>query len=148
MLTFLVLRKELLGPQPIPGLDETTKTGRRTKLVARLKTIDYGGQVLFILGFGLIILALTWGGVSYPWDSAAVITSLVIGCIFVVSMVFYERSFVEGNYVATRFPWQKPMIPWSLVICRDIGLLLYTECITGMGMFAVSQAALEKADSG
>lgn len=144
MLTFLVLRKELLGPQPIPELDETTETGRRTKFVARLKTIDYGGQVLFILGFGLIILALTWGGVSYPWGSAAVITSLVLGCVFVGAMLFYERSFVEGNYVATRLPWQRPMIPWSLITCRDIGLLLYTECITGMGMFAVGLVVFGK----
>ncbi|KND94152.1 putative MFS-type transporter YusP [Tolypocladium ophioglossoides CBS 100239] len=53
---FFVLRKRLLGPQPIPKLDEPAETGRRTRLVARLKTIDIGGQALFVFGFGLIIL--------------------------------------------------------------------------------------------
>lgn len=137
LLTMLLLRKELLGPQPIPELHETSAPGRRARLVARLKTIDYGGQALFILGFGLVILALTWGGVTYPWKSAAVLTSLVLGLALVVCFILYERSFVENRLIARTMPWQKPMVPWSLLSCRDIGLLFYTECVTGMGLFAV-----------
>ncbi|KAF4510877.1 hypothetical protein G6O67_002731 [Ophiocordyceps sinensis] len=29
------------------------------------------------------------------------------------------------------------MIPWALLTSRDIGLILYTECATGMAMFEV-----------
>ncbi|CAG9949374.1 unnamed protein product [Clonostachys rosea f. rosea IK726] len=98
IITFVVLRKELLGPQPIPELDETVETGRRTKLAARLKTVDVGGQVLFLVGFGLIILALTWGGATYPWYSAAIIVSLVFGFIFIGVFVCWERVDGTGEF--------------------------------------------------
>ncbi|KAF4123608.1 Fungal trichothecene efflux pump (TRI12) [Geosmithia morbida] len=82
---FFFLRNELLGAQPIPKLNETEETGRHTKFVAHLNIVDYGGQFLFIVGFGLITLALTWGGATYRWDSAAVIVSLVLGVVFAVT---------------------------------------------------------------
>ncbi|KAL6413801.1 putative multidrug transporter [Ilyonectria robusta] len=134
---FFFLRKELLGPQPIPELDETVETGRRTKFTARLKTIDVGGQLLFIIGFGLIILALTWGGATYPWASAAVITPLVIGCIFAGGFVYWEFLLAPGNYLSEKMPWQRAMLPWALLSNRDIILLFYCECATGVGMYAV-----------
>lgn len=134
---FFVLRKELLGPQPIPELDETTETGRRAKLAARLKTVDVGGQALFVTGFGLIILGLTWGGVTYPWASAAVIVSLVVGCLFVGFFFVWERMLSPGRALSKKMPWQRPMIPWAMLTNRDLGLIFYTECATGMAMFSV-----------
>ncbi|KAH7156112.1 major facilitator superfamily domain-containing protein [Dactylonectria macrodidyma] len=134
---FFFLRKELLGPQPLPELHETAETGRRSKFSARLKTIDFGGQILFIVGFGLIILALTWGGATYSWASAAVIIPLVLGCVFTGCFVYWEFLLVPGKPLAKRMPWQKAMLPWELLSDRDIGLLFYCECTTGMGMYAV-----------
>ncbi|CAH0022055.1 unnamed protein product, partial [Clonostachys rhizophaga] len=137
IITFVVLRKELLGPQPIPEVDETVETGRRTKLAARLKTVDVGGQVLFLVGFGLIILALTWGGATYPWYSAAIIVSLVFGFIFIGAFIFWERLMVPGSFLAEKLPRQRPMIPWDILSHRDIGLLFYSEITSGMAMHAV-----------
>ncbi|KAM5355610.1 hypothetical protein ACJ41O_002256 [Fusarium nematophilum] len=136
-ITFFILRKELLGPQPIPELNEAAETGRKTKLVARLKTVDFGGQLLFLFGFGLIILAMTWGGATYPWGSAAVIVPLVIGSVFAGIFLYWEYLMAPGNSLAEKFPWQRAMIPWELISNRDIGLLFYCECATGMGMYAV-----------
>ncbi|KAK2591181.1 hypothetical protein QQS21_011137 [Conoideocrella luteorostrata] len=137
VVTVLVLRSELLGPQPIPELDETAETGRRTKFLARLKTIDVGGQVLFVVGFGLIVLALTWGGVTYAWDSAAVIVSLVLGVGFVMVFVAWERLLAPGRILGRLFPSQRAMIPWGMLTNRDVGLIFYTEIATGMALFSV-----------
>ncbi|KAK7415824.1 hypothetical protein QQX98_005606 [Neonectria punicea] len=134
---FFFLRKELLGPQPIPELDETAETGRRTKFAARLKTVDFGGQLMFIIGFGLIILALTWGGATYSWASAAVIVPLVIGCMLSAGFLYWEFLLTPGNLLAEKMPWQRAMLPWVLLSHRDIGLLFYCECATGVGMYAV-----------
>lgn len=134
---FFVLRKELLGPQPIPELDETAETGRRTQFVARLKTVDVGGQALFVIGFGLIILALTWGGATYPWNFAAVIVALVVGCLFAGGFFLWERMLAPGRALSRKMPWQRPMIPWALLTNRDLGIIFYTECATGMAMFSV-----------
>ncbi|KAF4447358.1 hypothetical protein F53441_9102 [Fusarium austroafricanum] len=137
IVVFFVLRKELLGPQPIPELNETVETGRRTKFVARLKTVDVGGQLLFIFGFGLVILALTWGGATYPWSSPAVIVPLVLGVVCAVSFCYWEYLLAPGNSMAEKLPWQRAMLPWELISNRDIGLLFYCECATGVGMYAV-----------
>ncbi|KAL4730246.1 hypothetical protein ACLX1H_002279 [Fusarium chlamydosporum] len=137
VIVFFVLRKELLGPQPIPELHETNETGRRTKLDAQLKTVDFGGQILFILGFGLIILALTWGGATYPWSSPAVIVPLVLGIIFAGIFGYWEYMLAPGNTMAEKLPWQRAMIPWELISNRDIGLLFYCECANGIGMYSV-----------
>lgn len=74
-LVLLLLRKELLGPRPLPefaGLDGDARGVRRARLLVRLATIDYLGQLLFLFGLGLFILALTWAGGeqagTYPWN--------------------------------------------------------------------------------
>lgn len=138
ILIFFILRNELLGPQPIPELNETVASGRRTKFVARLKTVDVGGQLLFVFGFGLIILALTWGGATYPWSSPAVIVPLVLGVVCAGFFCYWEYLLAPGNTMAEKLPWQRAMIPWELISNRDIALLFYCECSTGIGMYAVS----------
>jgi hypothetical protein len=100
--------------------------------------VDVGGQVLFLVGFGLIILALTWGGATYPWYSAAIIVSLVFGFIFIGVFVCWERLMVPGSFLAEKLPRQRPMIPWDILSHRDIGLLFYSEITSGMAMHAVS----------
>ncbi|KAI5462224.1 major facilitator superfamily domain-containing protein [Mariannaea sp. PMI_226] len=137
IIVWLFLRKQLVGPQPIPELGETAETGRRTKFVARLKTIDVGGQALFILGFGLIILALTWGGATYAWNSAAVIVALVLGCLLTIGFFVWEYLLAPGNVLAEKMPWQRAMIPWHLLADGQVGMLFYCECATGIGMYAV-----------
>lgn len=105
LLVFLLLRKELLGPQPLPREvigrrgDATT---RRARLAARLSTIDYGGQMLFLWGLGLLILALTWAGGTYPWGSTAVLAPLVVGGVLSVVWVVYERFMAPGGPLVTR----------------------------------------------
>jgi MFS family permease len=134
---FLVLRKELLGPQPIPELGEMVGSSRRTKFAARLQTIDIGGQVLFLLGFGLIVLALTWGGVTYAWDSAPVLVSLMVGVLLSTAFFIWERMLSPGRILSSKLPKQRPMIPWAMVTNRDVGIIFYNEIATGMALFSV-----------
>lgn len=136
-ITFFVLRKELIGPQPIPELGETPETGRRTKFVARLKTIDFGGQMLFMFGFGLIILGLTWGGVTYPWSSGPVVASLALGIVITGGFFLWEKMLAPGGPLSQKLSWQKAMIPWDIISNRDILLLFYSESVSGMAMYAV-----------
>jgi MFS family permease len=137
ILVIIVLRKELLGPQPLPELGEHDISTRHGRLLARLSTIDYGGQLLFLWGLGLLSLGLTWGGGTYPWTSAAVLAPLVIGSILSVAWIFYEYFMTPGLLMARVFPQQRAMIPWKLLSQRDIGLLFVINFTVGMGMFAV-----------
>ncbi|KAL0940893.1 tetracycline efflux protein [Colletotrichum truncatum] len=134
---YFILRSELLGPQPIPQLDETTETGRRTTFKKRFQTIDLGGQLLFLFGFGLLILGLSWAGATYSWDSPAVLVTLILGVVISVLFIAYEYHMSPGMALARRFPFQQAMIPWELIRNRDIGILFYTSFATGMSMYAV-----------
>ena len=45
----------------------------------REHSIDYAGALLLSLGVTAILLAASWGGSSYAWDSAQVVGAAVIG---------------------------------------------------------------------
>jgi hypothetical protein len=106
-------------------------------LLAKLSIIDYGGMLLFFFGAGLIVLAVTWGGATYPWGSSAVMVPLIIGGIMFFSFFFYEYLMVPGHLLARVFPSQEPMIPLSIFHTKDMGLLAYMSFSTGMALFSV-----------
>ncbi|KAI5918812.1 major facilitator superfamily domain-containing protein [Camillea tinctor] len=133
---FFLLNDELLGPQPIIGLDEDSAR-RRDRFTRRLATLDTGGQLIFLFGFSLVILAFTWAGASYAWNSAAVLAPLIIGVVISCGWVYYEYLMAPGNALFQRMPLQKPMLPWRLVQDRNISILLYINLATGMAMYSV-----------
>lgn len=139
ILVVVVLRRELLGPQPIPEIEgeEHRALGRRARFSARLMTIDYVGQVLFLFGLGLLILAFTWAGGTYGWGSAAVIAPLVVGAVLSVAWVFYEYSMAPPHLMSRVFRSQRAMMPWELLAKRDISLLFFVNFDLGVCMFAV-----------
>lgn len=65
------------------------KFRNRTK-VQQLKEFDYVGTFLFLGGFTLFLLGLSWGGSVYPWKSAHVIATMVIGGITLVAFALWE----------------------------------------------------------
>lgn len=141
VIVFFVLRKELVGAQPLPGVDEDGTTGSSkggSTVLRRLMTVDIGGQLLFLFGFGLIILAFTWAGDTYSWDSYEVLTPLVIGVIVSAAWLGYEYLMAPQRALGKRFSSQNPMIPWRFIKNRNVGLLFYINFSTGMAIYSVS----------
>jgi hypothetical protein len=138
VLIFFVLRKQLLGPQPLPELivrdGETEHEQRAQRFKARMSTIDFGGQFLFLFGLGLLILALTWGGGNYRWTDAQVLVPLILGGILSICFVFWEYMLEPGRYLSRKLPAQRPTIPWNLFTQRNMALLFYINTATGMGI--------------
>jgi MFS family permease len=134
---FFFLRHELLGPQNIPGVDDASPHGPAT-FKTRILTIDYGGQILFLFGMGLLVLALTWGGSYYPWSDVNVLAPLVIGFVLFSAFLIWEFLKMPGRKLAIKFPKQMAMIPIKLIWSRNAGLLIYINFITGMGMYSIS----------
>ncbi|KAL8335600.1 hypothetical protein RB598_009677 [Gaeumannomyces tritici] len=145
VLVFLVLRKELIGPRPVRQRADNgatlvaapVPTGRLARFWTRLSTVDLGGQLLFLAGFGLVVLALTWGGVSYAWASAPVLASLCVGLVLVAAFALWERSMAPGGTLAAKFTRQSAMIHWELLASKDVGLLAYINFATGAAMYSV-----------
>ncbi|KAL4877341.1 MFS drug transporter [Aspergillus karnatakaensis] len=56
----------------------------------KLKAIDFVGGALALAGTAVLLLGLTWGGGEYPWDSAHVIATLVVGFFVCVGFVLWQ----------------------------------------------------------
>ncbi|KAF3065255.1 putative transporter C3H1.06c [Daldinia childiae] len=56
----------------------------------KLKAVDFLGIILTLAGVTVLMLGLTWGGSEYPWDSAAVIVTLVLGLVLCVAFVLWQ----------------------------------------------------------
>ena len=66
-------------------------------MVRKLKAVDFFGALLALGGTIVLVMGLTWGGGQCPWESAAVIVSLVVG--FAVSV-----AFVLWQWKGPRYP--------------------------------------------
>ncbi|KAJ7625659.1 MFS general substrate transporter [Roridomyces roridus] len=56
----------------------------------KLALVDWVGNGLLMTSATLFMLALTWGGVRFPWSSAFVITPLVVGTVGFALALYYE----------------------------------------------------------
>ncbi|KAI8982712.1 iron permease [Trametes punicea] len=57
----------------------------------KLARIDWLGNLIIIAGTTLALLALTWGGIRFPWSSAHVLAPLIIGLILILVFFIYEN---------------------------------------------------------
>ncbi|KAL5350340.1 hypothetical protein ACLOAV_003907 [Pseudogymnoascus australis] len=137
ILVHFVMRPELLGPQEITRVDGVTDVNIEQTFKARLLTIDFGGQILFLFGLGLLVLALTWAGSSYAWDSVEIIAPLVIGVAVLAAFLIWEYLMLPGNFLSRRNPTRKAMLPFKLLLARNVSILMYISFLTGMAMYAV-----------
>ncbi|KAF8863934.1 MFS general substrate transporter [Acephala macrosclerotiorum] len=136
-LAHFVLRPELLGPQQITRTDAVEDPSLSQTFSARLMTIDFGGQLLFLFGMGLLVLALTWAGSYYSWTSVNVLAPLIIAITLIFAFLTWEHYMLPGKFLSVRAPTRKAMIPIELLFTRNAGLLIYINIITGMATYAV-----------
>lgn len=56
----------------------------------KVAAIDFFGAFLALAGSALLVLALTWAGGEYAWQSAHVIATLVIGIVVSLCFVLWQ----------------------------------------------------------
>ncbi|PFH48548.1 hypothetical protein AMATHDRAFT_76666 [Amanita thiersii Skay4041] len=61
----------------------------------KLFAIDYLGTILSLIGCGLILLPLIWGGVIFPWSSPQVLGSFCGGLVVTVVFCLWEWKGAE-----------------------------------------------------
>ncbi|KAL5611657.1 hypothetical protein BROUX41_000763 [Berkeleyomyces rouxiae] len=67
-----------------------------------LAAVDWTGSVMVIGGTTMILLALEFGGITFPWDSATVICLLVFGVVIVVLFVIVEWKIAKYPVIPLR----------------------------------------------
>ena len=97
--------------------------------------IDYIGIILYSSGLTLFLLGLGWGGVSYPWKSAAVLVPLLLGILVFASTFVYDFS---GRA-------KRPLFPHRLFKkIREYTSLLVIIFVTGMVYFTLTDLIPEQ----
>ncbi|KAK6200054.1 MDR transporter [Scheffersomyces amazonensis] len=87
----------------------------------KLAKIDYTGTFLLTTSLVLLLLGLTFGGVDFPWKSAAVICCFILGGILFVIFCFYNFRYS-----------QNPIIIYKIISNRFI----LAACLCGTFTFA------------
>ncbi|KAK1218774.1 hypothetical protein PQX77_018519 [Marasmius sp. AFHP31] len=77
-------------------------------LSSKLKKMDWIGNFLIITSTTVFIIGLSWGGATYPWSSAHVVTTLVVGLVGFVVFLVYEAKWAAN-----------PIVPISILSNRS-----------------------------
>jgi EmrB/QacA subfamily drug resistance transporter len=88
--------------------------------------IDYLGAALLSGAIIAILLALVWGGTSYPWGSWQVIGTAAAGVILAIAFVIVERTAPE------------PLLPLELFKNRIVAVSCGAGLVVGALLFAVT----------
>ncbi|KAF4924399.1 Trichothecene efflux pump TRI12 [Colletotrichum viniferum] len=59
------------------------------------KDLDFVGIFLYVSGCVLFLIGLSWGGSAYPWASAEVLCTLLIGIATLAAFAIYEGFFCK-----------------------------------------------------
>jgi hypothetical protein len=92
----------------------------------RLKRVDWGGIVILTGSLISLLFGVTSGGVLSPWDSASVISSIVIGVLGTIVFLFYEWKIAA-----------EPMIPLRIFGNRTAGSAYVSCFVLGFVLWAM-----------
>ncbi|KAI9689822.1 MAG: hypothetical protein M1822_009704, partial [Bathelium mastoideum] len=76
--TIAILALILKAPAPAKG---------GTTLKEQIIQLDPIGTAVFLPGIVCILLALQWGGTTYPWSNAHVVALLVLGVVLIIAFI-------------------------------------------------------------
>ncbi|KAJ2897036.1 uncharacterized protein MKZ38_005025 [Zalerion maritima] len=74
----------------------------KTPVLLGLKAIDWAGSSLIIGGTLMVLLALTFGGVTYPWSSVAVINLIIFGTVVFGIFIINEWKLASNPVIPLR----------------------------------------------
>ncbi|KAF9919256.1 hypothetical protein FBU30_011090 [Linnemannia zychae] len=98
---------------------------QRPKLKEQLARIDYFGTFFIIVAVICLLLPITWGGTTYPWDSAQVISLFCVAIVLFAVLIWVEYKAVE------------PIIPPRLFKNATVTLIFTVNFLTGMSFIGV-----------
>ncbi|KAL9542847.1 hypothetical protein MBANPS3_008409 [Mucor bainieri] len=75
--------------------------------------VDFFGIILWCVGVVCLVLALSWGGTTYPWNSSVIIALLCVAGVLLIVFTVYEQRLAKD-----------PIIPRGIFANRSTVLIL------------------------
>jgi MFS family permease len=98
--------------------------GRHRAFKEILTNVDFVGILLMAGSFTALIIGVTWGGTTYPWNSGRIIATLTMGCVGLVLFGLYEAFVVKEGILDRRLFSESMNFPILLFVCTIDGILL------------------------
>jgi EmrB/QacA subfamily drug resistance transporter len=96
----------------------------RLPFARRKATVDYTGATLLVAAVVALLLVTVWGGTTYPWGSAQIIGTALVGVSMLVAFVWWERNRAS-----------EPILPMSLFRNRVFTVANATTFFLAMTIF-------------
>jgi EmrB/QacA subfamily drug resistance transporter len=96
---------------------------RLVPFTRRKHAIDWLGAALLVAGVSCVLLALSWGGTSYPWGSGVIVGLFAVGAVLTVLFLVQEARVAE------------PILPLRLFRGRTFALANGAGFVLGLVMF-------------
>ncbi|RUS15319.1 major facilitator superfamily-domain-containing protein [Endogone sp. FLAS-F59071] len=98
----------------------------KSSMREKIARIDFLGTITLICACVAILLAVQWGGNTYAWNSAIIISLFVVGVVLIGALVIIETYYAK-----------EPIIPGYLYSQRTPLSLFVTSCLVGMAFFTL-----------
>ena len=102
------------------------KHRRGQSFFSKIKRIDFGGNAIFIGAVVAVLLALTWGGPVYHWNSAQILVPLVLGLLGLLAFIAFEWN--------PRLA-PEPSFPRAVVSNRTSSAVLLMTLVNSIAMY-------------
>ncbi|MCJ1285457.1 hypothetical protein MMC26_004797 [Xylographa opegraphella] len=108
----------LLPSSPAPSKLEGT-------FMEKVKRFDPVGNAVLAPGLILFLLAIQWGGSTYAWSSARVVTCLVLGIVLIIAFMVIQYWMQEEGTVPPRILLQRSIAACTVVsLCSGASLII------------------------
>ncbi|KAL1860896.1 hypothetical protein Plec18167_003822 [Paecilomyces lecythidis] len=99
-----------------------SKDGGKIGFIQQLKQMDLFGTLCLLPGVICLLLALQWGGATYPWSNGRIIALFVIaGCLLVgfcvIEYISGDRAVVPRRVFSNRNVWGSSLFGSCVVAC-------------------------------
>lgn len=64
-----------------------------------IASVDWIGISLFVSGFSAFLIAVSWGGVQYPWNSYQTLVPLLVGLFVIALSLVWEASVANQPFI-------------------------------------------------
>ena len=85
--------------------------------------LDYPGMLTLVLAVTPVLLALSWGGVLYPWNSPQILGFLVFGLIMIMAFLVIESKS------------DSPIMPLGIYANQGVSVAVVAASLTGFGLY-------------
>ncbi|PGH04888.1 hypothetical protein AJ80_08437 [Polytolypa hystricis UAMH7299] len=130
---------------------------QESTFMSKIKRVDWIGGFLFIGSTTIFLMAVSWGGMQFAWDSAGTLVPLIIGTVGILATLVYEFRFVKEPFLRkSLFHNRSAIAAYICTIIQGLQLFvglyyvpLYFQAVkgrgaieTGLALFPITSALI------